>query len=389
MEKKDYYDLLGVEKTASENDIKKAYRKLAMKYHPDKFSNASEKEKKEAEEKFKEINEAYQVLSDADKRAKYDRFGHAAFENGGSGAGGFGGFGGGFEGFGNAEDIFSSFFGGGAGFGGFGGGRQRAPEPGADLRVDITLTLEEVAKGVEKEINYRRQAKCKTCNGTGAEPGSNLKTCDKCNGTGKIKVTQRTVFGNFQSVEECDKCKGKGKIPEKKCKSCNGTGLERETVKKTVKIPIGIEDGQRLRLSGMGDASTEGGPNGDLYIFIHVKEHDFFVRHGDDIICEIPITFAKAALGGEIDIPTLKGKKSIKIPAGTQNGKVFRLKGEGINNPRGYVPGDQLVKIIIEVPTNLTDDQQELLRKFDESLKDKNYKMNKSFIERFKDFFRG
>ena len=388
MSKKDYYDLLGVEKTASENDIKKAYRKLAMKYHPDKFSNASEKEKKEAEEKFKEVNEAYQVLSDADKRAKYDRFGHAAFENGGGGAGGFGGFGG-FEGFGNAEDIFSSFFGGGGGFGGFGGGRQRGPEPGADLRVDVTLTLEEVAKGVEKEINYRRQAKCKTCNGTGAEPGSNLKTCDKCNGTGKIKVTQRTVFGNFQSVEECDKCKGKGKIPEKRCKSCNGTGLERETVKKTVKIPIGIEDGQRLRLSGMGDASTEGGPNGDLYIFIHVKEHDFFVRHGDDIICEIPITFAKATLGGEIDIPTLKGKKSIKIPAGTQNGKVFRLKGEGINNPRGYVPGDQLVKIIIEVPTNLTDDQQELLRKFDESLKDKNYKMNKSFIERFKDFFRG
>ena len=389
MSKKDYYDLLGVEKTASENGIKKAYRKLAMKYHPDKFSNASEKEKKEAEEKFKEVNEAYQVLSDPDKRAKYDRFGHAAFENGGAGAGGFGGFSGGFEGFGNAEDIFSSFFGGGGGFGGFGGGRQRGPEPGADLRVDVTLTLEEVAKGVEKEINYRRQAKCKTCNGTGAEPGSSLKTCDKCNGTGKIKVTQRTVFGNFQSVEECDKCKGKGKIPEKKCKSCNGTGLERETVKKTVKIPIGIEDGQRLRLSGMGDASTEGGPNGDLYIFIHVKEHDFFVRHGDDIICEIPITFAKAALGGEIDIPTLKGKKSIKIPAGTQNGKVFRLKGEGINNPRAYAPGDQLVKIIIEVPTNLTDDQQELLRKFDESLKDKNYKMNKSFIERFKDFFRG
>lgn len=387
MSKKDYYDLLGVEKTASENDIKKAYRKLAMKYHPDKYSNASEKEKKEAEEKFKEVNEAYQVLSDPDKRSKYDRFGHAAFENGGGGAGGFGGFGG-FEGFGNAEDIFSSFFGGGSPFGG-GGSRRKGPEPGADLRVDVTLTLEDVAKGVEKEINYRRQAKCKTCNGTGAEPGSNMKTCDKCNGTGRVKVNQRTIFGDFQSVEECDKCKGKGKIPEKKCKSCNGTGLERETVKKTVKIPVGIEDGQRLRLTGMGDASREGGPNGDLYIFIHVKEHDFFVRHGDDIICEIPITFAKAALGGEVDIPTLKGKKSIKIPAGTQNGKVFRLKGEGINNPRGYAPGDQLVKIIIEVPTNLNEDQQELLKKFDESLKDKNYKMNKSFIDRFKDFFRG
>lgn len=381
MSKKDYYDLLGVEKTASENDIKKAYRKLAMKYHPDKYSNASEKEKKEAEEKFKEINEAYQVLSDPDKKSKYDRFGHAAFENGGAGAGGFGGF----EGFGNAEDIFSSFFGGGSPFG---GSRRRGPEPGADLRVDVTLTLEEVANGVEKEINYRRQAKCKTCNGSGAEPNSNMKTCDKCNGKGKVKVTQRTVFGDFQSIEECDKCKGKGKIPEKKCKNCNGTGLERETVKKTVKIPIGIEDGQRLRLSGMGDASTEGGPNGDLYIFIHVKEHDLFIRHDDDIICEVPITFAKATLGGEVDIPTLRGKKSIKIPAGTQNGKVFRLKGEGINNPRSYQGGDQLVKIIIEVPTNLNDTQKELLQKFDESLKDKNYKMNKTFLEKLKDIFR-
>lgn len=262
-------------------------------------------------------------------------------------------------------------------------------EPGADLRVDITITLEEVAKGVEKEVNYRRQAKCKSCNGTGAEAGSNMKTCDKCNGTGRIKVNQRTVFGNFQSVEECDKCKGKGKIPEKKCKSCNGTGLERETVKRTIKIPVGIEDGQRLRLSGMGDASQEGGENGDLYIFIHVKEHDFFVRHGDDIICEVPITFAKATLGGEVDIPTLNGKKSIKVPAGTQNGKVFRLKGEGINNPRSYEGGDELVKIIIEIPTNLNEAQQELLQKFDESLKDKNYKMNKTFLDRFKDFFRG
>ncbi len=383
MEKKDYYDLLGVDKNASESDIKKAYRKLAMKYHPDKFSNASEKEKKDAEEKFKEINEAYQVLSDPDKKAKYDRFGHAAFENGGAGAGGFGGFGG-FEG---AEDIFSSFFGGG--FGGFGGGsRRRGPEPGDDLRVDVTLTLEEVANGVEKEIKYVRQGKCSTCNGTGAEPGSNMKTCDKCNGTGHINVTQRTVFGNFQSVEECDKCKGKGKIPEKKCKKCNGTGVERETVNKKVKIPVGIEDGQRLRLSGMGNASREGGPNGDLYIFIHVKDHDFFLRNGNDVICEVPITFAKAALGGEVDIPTLKGKKSIKVPAGTQNGKVFRLKGEGINNPRSYQPGDQLVKIIIEVPTNLNENQQELLRKFDESLKDKNYKMNKSFLDRLKDIFR-
>ncbi|MCI6151902.1 MAG: molecular chaperone DnaJ [Fusobacterium perfoetens] len=380
MAKKDYYDLLGVEKTASEAEIKKAYRKLAMKYHPDRFSNASEKEKKEAEEKFKEINEAYQVLSDADKRSKYDRFGHAAFENGaGGGYGGFEGFSG--SGF---EDIFSSFFGGS----GFGGSTQRrGPEPGEDLRVDVTITLEEVAKGGEKEIKYTRRGKCTACNGTGAEPGSKMKTCDKCGGKGRIEKIQRTLLGSFKSVEECDKCRGKGQIPETKCKKCGGTGLERETIKKTIKIPVGIHDGQRLRIQGMGDASSEGGENGDLYIFFHVKEHDFFVRDEENIICEVPITYAKAALGGEVEIPTLNGKKSIKIPAGTQNGKLFKLRGEGINNPRSYV-GDQIVKIVIEVPTNLNDTQIELLKKFDESLKDKNYKMNKSFIERFKDLFK-
>lgn len=385
MAKKDYYDLLGVEKTASEAEIKKAYRKLAMKYHPDRFSNASESEKKEAEDKFKEINEAYQVLSDADKRSKYDRFGHAAFENGAGG-----GYGGGFEGFSGSgfEDIFSSFFGGNGGFGGFGGAQQRGPEPGADLRVDVTITLEEVAKGGEKEIKYTRRGKCKTCDGTGAEPGSKMKTCDKCGGTGRIEKIQRTMLGNFKSVEECDKCKGKGKIPETKCKKCGGTGLERETISKKIKIPVGIHDGQRLRIHGMGDASSEGGENGDLYIFFHVKDHDFFVRDGENIICEVPITYAKAALGGEVEIPTLNGKKAIKIPAGTQNGKVFKLRGEGINNPRAYGAGDQLVKIVIEVPTNLNDTQIELLKKFDESLKDKNYKMNKSFLDRLKDLFK-
>ena len=382
MAKKDYYDLLGVEKTASEAEIKKAYRKLAMKYHPDRFANASETEKKEAEEKFKEVNEAYQVLSDQDKRAKYDRFGHAAFENGGAG-----GYGGGFEGFSGSgfEDIFSSFF-GGSGFGG--GAQQRGPEPGEDLRVDVTITLEEVAKGGEKEIRYTRRAKCKACNGTGAEPGSKMKTCDKCGGKGRIEKIQRTMLGNFKSVEECDKCKGKGQIPETKCKKCGGTGLERENVVKKIKIPVGIHDGQRLRIHGMGDASAEGGIDGDLYIFFHVKEHDFFVRDGENIICEVPITYAKAALGGEVEIPTLNGKKAIKIPAGTQNGKIFKLRGEGINNPRAYGAGDQLVKIVIEVPTNLNDIQIELLKKFDESLKDKNYKMNKSFLDRLKDLFK-
>ena len=245
MEKKDYYDLLGIDKTASDSEIKKAYRKLAMKYHPDKFSNASEKEKKEAENKFKEINEAYQVLSDSDKKSKYDRFGHAAFENGGGNPGGFGGgFGSGFSG----EDIFSSFFGGG--FGGSQG--QRGPEPGNDLRVDVIITLEEVAKGGEKEIKYTRMGKCSKCHGSGAEPGSKMKKCPKCNGTGRIEKIQRTMLGNFKSVVECDECHGKGKIPETKCSKCRGTGVEREQVKKKIKIPIGIHDGQRLRMSGAG-----------------------------------------------------------------------------------------------------------------------------------------
>ena len=377
MGKKDYYDLLGVEKTASDSEIKKAYRKLAMKYHPDKFSNASEKEKKEAENKFKEINEAYQILSDSDKRAKYDRFGHAAFENGGGGAGGFSGFGG----FGGAEDIFSSFFGGGFG----GGSRSRGPEPGDDLRVDVTVTLEEVAKGREKEIKYTRMEKCAKWYGTGAEPGTKNKTCPKCHGSGRIEQIQRTMLGNSKNVFECDECHGKGKIPETKCSKCRGTGVEREQVRKKIKIPVGIHDGQRLRMSGMGDASSEGGPNGDLYIFFHVKEHKFFIRDEEDIICQVPITFTKATLGGEIAIPTLSGKKTIKIAKGTQNGKVLRLRGEGIHNPRAYAPGDLLVKIIIEVPTNLNSEQEKLLKEFDDSLKDKNYKMNKGFLNKLKD----
>lgn len=383
MEKKDYYDLLGVDKTASDSEIKKAYRKLAMKYHPDKFSNESDKKRKEAEDKFKEINEAYQILSDSEKRSKYDRFGHAAFENGGGTSGGFGGFGG-FEGFGGAEDIFSSFFGGG-----FGGTRSsRGPEPGDDLRVDISITLEEVAEGGEKEIKYTRMGKCSKCKGSGAEPGSKMKTCPTCHGTGKIEKIQRTMLGNFKSVVECETCHGKGKIPETKCSKCHGTGIERENVKKKIKIPVGIHEGQRLRLSGMGDASTEGGENGDLYIFFHVKEHKFFVREEEDIICQVPITFAKATLGGEIEIPTLSGKKTIKIVPGTQNGKVLRLRGEGINNPRAYKPGDLLVKIMIEVPTNLNLEQEKLLKEFDESLKEKNYKMNKGFLDKLKDLFR-
>lgn len=388
MAKRDFYEVLGIAKGASDTEIKKAYRKAAMKYHPDKFSGANESEKKEAEDKFKEINEAYQILSDENKRAQYDRFGHAAFENGGgAGAGGFGGFSGGFE---DLGDIFGSFFGGNGGFGGFGGfgnSRQRGPEPGEDLRYNLELTLEEAAKGVEKTLKYKRTGTCKTCHGTGAQEGSKMNKCSKCNGTGTIHVTQRTVFGNFQTAQECDVCHGKGEIPEKKCKKCHGTGIDTETVEKTIKIPAGIDDGQKLRLSGMGNASTEGGPNGDLYVYITVKQHPFFERNGVDIICNVPITFAQAALGGDIEIPTLNGKKTIKVPAGTQNDKMFRLKGEGIKNPRSPYTGDQIVRIKIEVPVNLNSEQQELLKKFDESLKDKNHKDNKNFFDKLKNFF--
>lgn len=389
-EKRDYYEVLGISKGASEDEIKKAYRKAAMKYHPDKFSNASEKEKKEAEEKFKEVNEAYQVLSDSQKRAQYDQFGHAAFDQGAGGfQGGFGGFGGA----GGFEDIFSSFFGGGGsgfgGFGGFGGSSRRSyVEPGRDLRYQMEITLEEAATGTEKTIRYKRNGKCKSCDGTGAEPGSSMKTCSKCNGRGYVEVTQRTILGNMVSHTECSECHGKGQVPEKKCKSCGGTGIVKETVEKKIKIPAGIEDGQKLRLEGMGEASESGGPNGDLYVVIRVKNHAIFERRGNDIYCEIPIKFTTAALGGEVEVPTLNGKKNMKITAGTQTGKMFRLRGEGIKSLRGSMIGDEIVQVVVETPIDLNEKQQELLRAFEESLKEKNYKNHKTWLDKLKSFFK-
>ncbi len=389
-EKRDYYEVLGISKGASDDEIKKAYRKAAMKYHPDKFSNASDKEKKDAEDKFKEVNEAYQVLSDSQKKAQYDQFGHAAFEQG---AGGFGG-GAGFGGAGGFEDIFSSFFGGGgAGFGGFGSGfggssRRSYVEPGRDLRYQVEITLEEAATGVEKTIKYKRNGKCPSCNGSGAEAGSSMKTCPKCNGRGYVEVTQRTILGNMVSQSECSECHGKGKIPEKKCKTCGGTGITKETVEKKIKIPAGIEDGQKLRLDGMGEASENGGPNGDLYIVIRVKDHAIFERRGMDIYCEIPIKFTTAALGGEVEIPTLKGKKNMKIPAGTQTGKMFRMRGEGIQALRGSMVGDEIIQVVVETPIDLNENQQKLLRAFEDSLKDKNYKKHKTWLDKVKSFFK-
>ncbi|MGL6120487.1 MAG: molecular chaperone DnaJ, partial [Fusobacteriaceae bacterium] len=319
MSKRDYYEILGINKGASETEIKKAYRKMAMKYHPDKYSNATDSEKKEAEIKFKELNEANQVLSDTGKKQQYDTHGHAAFEQGG-GNGGYGG--GGFGGFGSDDlgDIFGSFFGGG----GFGGGnRRRGPEPGEDLSYQVEITLEEAAAGVEKTIRYTRDGKCGTCHGSGAKPGTKKSKCPKCNGKGKTVKIQRTMLGNFQSEEICETCHGTGDIPEHKCEACHGKRVVREKVEKKVNIPAGIENGQKLRLTGFGEASHNGGDNGDLYIYIKVKSHEFFERDGSDIYCKVPISYTSATLGGDIEVPTLEGKKTIKIPEGTQNGKRF------------------------------------------------------------------
>lgn len=384
MSKRDYYEVLGVSKSTSEADIKKAYRKLAMQYHPDKFSQAPEKERAQAEAKFKEINEAYQVLSDSTKKEQYDRFGHAAFENGG----GAGGFGGGFGGFDHDDlgDIFSSFFGGGFGGGG-GRGRKRGPEPGDDLSYQVEITLEEAAKGIEKTIKYARSGKCATCHGSGAKPGTKVNKCSKCGGSGRIVKVQRTMLGNFQTEDICDACHGTGEIPEQKCDACHGTRVTRENVEKKIKIPAGIDNGQKLKLSDMGEASSTGGPNGDLYIYIKIKPHDIFIRDGETVYCKIPISYYTAAVGGEIEVPTLYGKKTIKIPAGTQNEKRFAMREDGIVNMRTNKKGQQVVEVFIEVPINLNSEQENLLKSFDSSLKDKNYKNKKSFMDKLKDLF--
>ena len=385
MAKRDYYEVLGVPKNASEQDIKKAYRSMAKKYHPDR-----NKDNPEAEAKFKEVQEANEILSDPQKRAAYDQYGHAAFENGGTGAGGFGGqgfggFGGGAGGFDFEDlgDIFGSFF----------GGRSRSQGPrvhqGDDLRYNLTLTLEEVAFGTEKELKYKRDGQCKTCHGSGAEPGHNIKTCDKCNGSGHVRVQQRTLFGMTSGIQECDKCHGTGKIPEKECHTCHGTGLEREIHTRKVRFPSGVETGQRLVVREGGNAGANGGVFGDLYVYITVAKHDIFERISEyDIRCEVPLKMTTAILGGEVEVPTLSGKKKIVIPEGTQNGKTFRLRNEGIKYSRSENRGDEIVEIKVETPTNLTDKQKEILREFDGSLDNKkNYKKAHSFKDKIKRFF--
>ena len=339
--KRDYYEVLGVSRNASEADIKKAYRKLAKKYHPDVNPG-----NREAEAKFKEVNEAYEVLSDPQKKAQYDQFGHA-----GVNSNGFGGTGGGFAdfdfGFG---DIFESFF-GGSGFGS--SSRRNAPQKGRDLRYNLEISFEEAAFGAEKEITILRMEKCDKCGGSGAKPGTTATTCSTCNGTGQVQYKQRTPFGQFINVKTCSACNGEGKIINNPCTMCHGKGQVRKSKKVKINVPAGIDDGQTISLRGEGDPGTKGGPPGDLYISISVRPHPLFTRKGYDIICEIPITFAQAALGAEIEVPTLDGRVKYSIHEGTQSGTVFRLKNKGVQDIQGYGRGDQYVKVIVEVPKNL------------------------------------
>lgn len=348
MAKRDYYEVLGVPRNASEQDIKKSYRSLARKYHPD--VNPGDKE---AEERFKEIQEAYEVLSDNEKRARYDQFGHTGVNGNGFGFGGAGadfGFG----------DIFDMFF--SSGFGG--GTRRQGPQRGSDLRLDIEISFEEAAFGVEKELSVPREERCDNCGGSGAAPGTRPSTCPTCNGTGQIRLSQNTPLGHFQTVRTCHHCQGQGTIVTTPCSTCRGRGVVQRTRKLKIKIPSGVDSGSRLRMAGEGESGTRGGPPGDLYVYINVRPHKKFRREGYDIFCEEAVTMAQAALGGKIMVATLDGKVELSIPAGTQSGTTFRLKGKGIQRLNSVARGDQHIRIHVETPTNLNEKQKELLREF-------------------------
>src|SRR4051794_9516947 len=376
-EKRDYYEVLSVSRSASEEEIKRAYRKLAVKYHPDKNPDDPH-----AEEKFKELGEAYDVLMDGDKRAAYDRFGHAAFSQG-IGRGG---------GFHDPFDIFREVFGGGGGGGGifetfFGGGAttdREGRQRGSDLRYDMQITLEEAAFGVDKEIEVRKLDTCSKCDGKGAEPGSRTINCPTCGGRGQV-ISSR---GFFQVSQTCPRCRGVGQIIEKPCQACEGEGRVEKMSRIKLKIPAGIAEGSRLRSSRNGEAGIRGGAPGDLYVVIHVKEHEVFQREDDNLFCDLPVPFTMAALGGEVAVPTLEGKANLKVPAGTQSSQVFKLREKGIVNIEGRRRGDLLARLIVEVPTSLNSEQRQKLAEFAELCGEENTPMHKSFFDRAKQFFR-
>lgn len=380
MAKRDYYEVLGIGRDAGQEEIKKAYRRLAVKYHPDKNPG------KDSEEKFKEAAEAYEVLSDPQKKARYDQFGHEGIQSEFSRGGSFGGFGFDLE---EALRMFNSAFGRSSGGGGsvfddfFGGntvGREQSGRRGADLRYDLEISLKEAASGMETTIQVPRSEICSVCRGTGAKPGTKSTACPTCGGSGQVRYSQ----GFFSVRQTCNRCRGEGKIVETPCGNCRGEGRVRRRRKISVKVPPGVESGSRLKMAGEGEAGMRGSPPGDLYIVIHVREHEIFERHGNDLLCEVPISFSQAALGAEIAVPTLDGKVKMKIPAGTQTGRVFRLKGKGIADLHGYGKGHQYVRTIVETPTRLTEKQKELLQGFSESGGEHNQPLRKNFLEKLK-----
>lgn len=379
-DKRDYYEVLGVSKGATDDEIKKAYRKLARKYHPD-----LNKDNPEAAEKFKEIGEAYEVLSDSEKRSRYDQFGFAGVDpNYGAGQGGAG-----FGGFQDVDlgDIFGSFFGGGFGGGSSRTNRANAPRQGESIRRTVMLSFEEAAFGCEKKIQIERTEKCTECGGTGAEKGYTPETCSNCHGSGTVQQTQRTPFGAFSSTGPCPNCHGTGKIIRKPCKKCRGTGQERRARTLEVKIPAGIDEGQSIALRGQGGAGVNGGPNGDVIITVAIRLHPLFQRDGYDVWCEVPISYAQACLGDKLIVPTIDGKVEYTMPAGTQPGTVFRMRGKGIQAVNGRGRGDQFVKVTLEVPKNLTESQKELLRKLEESDNPQNHPNRRSFKDKMKNLF--
>ena len=373
MSKRDYYEVLGVSKSASKEEIKKAYRKLARQYHPDVNKEAG------TEEKFKEVKEAYEVLGNEQKRAQYDQFGHAGPQSQGFGGGGFSA-----EDFGGFGDIFDMFF---------GGGRRRdpnAPQQGNDLQYTMTIEFEDAIFGKEMDIHIPKEESCDICHGSGAKPGTSADTCHHCNGSGQLNVEQQTPFGRVVNRRVCHHCQGSGKLIKEKCTTCAGAGKVKKRKKISIKIPAGIHDGQQIRVTGQGEAGVNGGPAGDLFVVVQVKEHEFYERDGDNIFCEMPLTFAQAALGDEIEVPTLYGKVKLKIPAGTQTGRTFRLKGKGAPNLRGYGQGDQHIKVRVITPTNLSEQQKSLLRELNELAGNQPADEHEdSFFQRVKKAFKG